>query len=341
MVQMVLQELQAQTVTNGTWYMVLQAHPVLPVQLVQMVVQEQVVLQVHQEQDGTSGTSGVTIADDGSNRLLVATGIGPEFSASIDLTYNPISQKLTLNGNFEQTGSLNISGSISGSSYTGSFTGSYLGDLIGTSSFADASTSASNALYASSASVAEQATSLSNLATSSFADRATSASIADDIKTGLTISASGIDVTGNLTATTITGSLSGSLIQGTTGSFTQITGSLSGSLIQGTSASFSDLIVTTLTETSAERFKTNIHPLDSQIDKITLLNPVTFDWKDNGNEDIGLIAEQVNEVYPTLISRNPDGEIQGIKYTKLITVLIEGIKELKSEIDDLKSQINK
>ena len=121
---------------------------------------------------------------------------------------------------------------------------------------------------------------------------------------------------------------------------TTITGSLSGSLVQGTSASFSDITVTTLTVTSAERFTTNIQPLDSQIAKISLLNPVTFDWKDNGNEDIGLIAEQVNEVYPTLISRNPDGEIQGIKYTKLISVLVKSIQELKEEVEILKTKID-
>jgi hypothetical protein len=71
----------------------------------------------------------------------------------------------------------------------------------------------------------------------------------------LTFDGTELAVTGKVTATTITGSLSGSLVQGVTASFNTITGSLSGSLIQGTSASFSDLIATTITETSAERLK--------------------------------------------------------------------------------------
>jgi hypothetical protein len=94
------------------------------------------------------------------------------------------------------------------------------------------------------------------------------------------------------------------------------------------------------TETSAERFKTNIQTLDLQLDKVNLLNPVTFEWIEDGREDIGLIAEQVNEIYPEFVGRNPAGEIQGIKYSKLTTVLIKSIQELKQEVETLKAKID-
>ena len=88
------------------------------------------------------------------------------------------------------------------------------------------------------------------------------------------------------------------------------------------------------------RLKKNIEPLTNGLDKILKLNPVTFDWIENEREDIGLIAEQVNEIYPEFVGRNPAGEIQGIKYSKLTTILIKSIQELKEEVEILKTKIN-
>jgi hypothetical protein len=229
----------------------------------------------------------------------------------IQLSTKTTGSVLISGSNHITTGSLSVSGSVNSDRFSGSFSGSFQGD----------------GAY-------RVANSSNNRILTSVDARNGNA------EANLTFDGTELSVTGKVTATTITGSLSGSLVQGTSGSFTQITGSLSGSLIQGTSASFSDITTTTLTETSAERFKTNIQTLDLQLDKVNLLNPVTFDWIDNGNEDIGLIAEQVNEVYPEFVSRNPDGEIQGIKYSKLTAVLIKSIQELKQEVETLKAKID-
>ena len=221
-------------------------------------------------------------------------------------------------------------------------------------------TSASTAVLAQTASVAVRATTLSADATASFADlasdarTATSASIATTAGTASvalranalapTVTATSASVAAR--ATTLSPAATASFADSATSSSFSLTGhgvfsgSFSGSLIQGTSGSFSDLTTTVITETSAERFKTNIQSLETQIDKINALNPVTFDWIDNGNEDIGLIAEQVNEVYPEFVSMNPDGEIQGIKYSKLTAVLIKSIQELKQEVEILKKKID-
>ena len=85
-----------------------------------------------------------------------------------------------------------------------------------TSSYAlNVPVTSSFALRANSSSIADEASTLSPTATSSFADRATSASIADNIKTGLTISASSIDLTGNLN---VAGTASFGLLTSTTAS---------------------------------------------------------------------------------------------------------------------------
>jgi hypothetical protein len=100
--------------------------------------------------------------------------------------------------------------------------------------------------------------------------------------------------------------------------------------------------VTTLIETSALKYKTNIQPLDSQLSKVTQLEPVTFDWidKPNPKTNIGLIADEVEKIYPEFVSKTEDGEIEGIEYSKLTTVLIQSIKELKEIVDKQQEQIN-
>jgi hypothetical protein len=101
--------------------------------------------------------------------------------------------------------------------------------------------------------------------------------------------------------------------------------------------------VTTLIETSALKYKTNIQPLESQLSKILQLQPVTFDWinKPNPKPNIGLIADEVEKIYPEFVSKTENGEIEGIEYSKLTAVLIQSIKELKEIVDKQQEQINR
>ena len=89
--------------------------------------------------------------------------------------------------------------------------------------------------------------------------------------------------------------------------------------------------VTTLIETSALKYKTNIQPLESQLSKVLQLQPVTFDWidKPQTTQNIGLIADEVDKIYPEFVSKTENGEIEGIEYSKLTAVLIQSIKEVK------------
>jgi len=94
----------------------------------------------------------------------------------------------------------------------------------------------------------------------------------------------------------------------------------------------------TLTETSALALKENIEPITNSLSIINDLQGVKYDWKDKENfEDrrqIGLIAENVKEVIPEAES---DGSVT---YTKLVGLLIEGIKDLNKEVNELKAKIN-
>ena len=98
------------------------------------------------------------------------------------------------------------------------------------------------------------------------------------------------------------------------------------------------LNATSVTETSALRYKKYVKPLRSQSDNVYKLRPVHFKWKDNNRGDIGLIAEEVGEVYPELVSTGVDGSAEGISYTKLTAVLIKTIQELSARIDKLENK---
>ena len=116
-----------------------------------------------------------------------------------------------------------------------------------------------------------------------------------------------------------------------------VTGSIN---VSGSTSITGGLSATSITETSALRYKENIITLNSA-DVIYNLRPVTFDWKDTGHRDYGLIAEEVNEHLPELVKKSDiTGEVEGIKYTKLTSLLIKTVQKQQEQIDDLTNRIN-
>lgn len=93
----------------------------------------------------------------------------------------------------------------------------------------------------------------------------------------------------------------------------------------------------TINETSARRFKENIVSLEDSLSKTLQLNPVEYDWIKDGKHDIGLIAEEVNEILPGLVHKE-DGEIQGIHYSRLTAILIGAVKELTARVVELENK---
>ena len=96
--------------------------------------------------------------------------------------------------------------------------------------------------------------------------------------------------------------------------------------------------VTSLTETSALRYKKSVKSLKKQSTNVYKLRPVHFEWKNNSKGDIGLIAEEVQKIYPELVSIGIDGQAEGISYTKLTSVLIKTVQELSARIEKLEKK---
>ena len=112
-------------------------------------------------------------------------------------------------------------------------------------------------------------------------------------------------------------------------------------MTSGTFTSSGDIIA--YGSPSDVRLKENIKPIESALDKAMKLQGVTFDWKKSDSildikEDIGFIAQDVKEVVPELVRENEDGMLS-MRHQGIAPILLEAIKELKAEIEELKKQI--
>jgi len=103
--------------------------------------------------------------------------------------------------------------------------------------------------------------------------------------------------------------------------------------------------------TSDERLKTNIQTISGALDTITALRGVQFDWTadndaefkigaDNAGTQIGLIAQEVEQVLPEVVKPNGVKDYKTVEYDKIVAVLIEAVKEQQQQIDALQQQID-
>ncbi len=123
---------------------------------------------------------------------------------------------------------------------------------------------------------------------------------------------------------------------------TVTTGGVSSLRVSSTKFTFNPssglLTVTSLTESSSIALKENVNPINDALDKVLQLVGVTYDRKDGTrNDEPGLIAEEVNRVIPNLVTKDQEGNPDGIHYSKLTAYLVEAIKSLKAEIDELRN----
>ena len=96
---------------------------------------------------------------------------------------------------------------------------------------------------------------------------------------------------------------------------------------------------------SDERLKDNILPIENPLQKINQIGGYSFDWNVEKQDiykgkDYGVIAQEIEEILPELVDTRETG-YKAVKYDKLVSLLIEGIKELSHEVNELKQQINK
>jgi hypothetical protein len=79
--------------------------------------------------------------------------------------------------------------------------------------------------------------------------------------------------------------------------------------------------------TSDRRLKENIRPVEG-LALVDQLNGVRFNWRANGKPEVGLIAQEVEQVLPELVNTSPITGLKAVKYGNLVSPLIEAVKEL-------------
>lgn len=91
--------------------------------------------------------------------------------------------------------------------------------------------------------------------------------------------------------------------------------------------------------TSDARLKTNIQPIVNGLEGIEKLKPVSFNYKATGKASLGIIAQDVEKVYPSLVVDNSEG-YKSVAYNGLIAPLISAVQELKKENDELRAELH-
>lgn len=91
------------------------------------------------------------------------------------------------------------------------------------------------------------------------------------------------------------------------------------------------------TYASDRRLKENIEPLSNSLSVIEKLNPVSFDYITGRKNQLGFIAQEVQEVLPGLVEKRPD-EMLGLRTDSLLPIAIQAIQEQQKEIEELQNK---
>jgi len=94
------------------------------------------------------------------------------------------------------------------------------------------------------------------------------------------------------------------------------------------------------------RLKDNLQVIQDSLDKVGQISGYEFDWNDKSPEwaqerghDIGVVAQEIQKVLPEIVTERTNGYL-GVDYKRIIPLLIESVKELKQEVEDLKKKVN-
>ena len=89
---------------------------------------------------------------------------------------------------------------------------------------------------------------------------------------------------------------------------------------------------------SDRRYKEDIETIDSALNIIAEMRGVRYTKKSTGRRSVGVIAQEVQEVLPEVVHADADGMLS-VAYGNIVGVLVEAVKEQKTEIDLLKEQM--
>ena len=89
---------------------------------------------------------------------------------------------------------------------------------------------------------------------------------------------------------------------------------------------------------SDERVKENIKTIDNSLEKVNKLRGVQFNKIGEDTKSIGVIAQEVEKILPEVVRTDDEG-MKSVAYGNVVGILIEAVKELTKEVEELKKQI--
>jgi hypothetical protein len=90
---------------------------------------------------------------------------------------------------------------------------------------------------------------------------------------------------------------------------------------------------------SSLRYKKNVAPFSPGLSLLQRLKPIRFEWKEGGMKDVGFGAEDIAADEPLLATYNEKGEVEGVKYDRISTVLVNAVKEQQAQIEAQQQQL--
>lgn len=86
--------------------------------------------------------------------------------------------------------------------------------------------------------------------------------------------------------------------------------------------------------------KNNVVTLPDALAKVLELRGVSFSWKNSGGNNIGVIAQEIEKVYPELVMTDPNTGLKSVQEGNLVAPLIEAVKAQQAQIEALKARIS-
>lgn len=163
-----------------------------------------------------------------------------------------------------------------------------------------------------------------------------------------TVALSGmVDTTNyNILTNTITTFNSGNV---TIASPVSLAGGVTGDVaVDGNMTVTGDITCTTLYQTSDKRLKTNIQPIHQPLETLKGIRGIHFTWKENGTEDIGFLAQDLEKAFPIAVVKpvsiedeiNTTDDYWRVSYIKVVPLLVEAVKKLEDRVAELESQMD-
>jgi hypothetical protein len=94
----------------------------------------------------------------------------------------------------------------------------------------------------------------------------------------------------------------------------------------------------TFTEQSSIRYKENVKSIPSVSQKVEKLDAVSYNKIGNKEEEIGLIAEDVAELFPEVVKYDNEGRPDGVNYSRLSVILLKAVQELTERVNKLENK---